>query len=109
MIIEITGVTNGNGPYDIYLCNWDLSGCFYISGVTSLPPVVTINSDNYFPNVGLLKVKIVDNYGCVELIDTPCEPTPTPSPTPTPTPSPTSPPILCSMSGYSFEINLISP
>ena len=105
MIIEITGVTNGVGPYDIYLCNWDLTGCFYISGVTSIPPNVFINSDNYFPKEGLLKVRIVDNYGCVDLIDSPCEPTPTPTPTATPTPTP----VLCSMSGYSFELNKITP
>ncbi len=89
MFIEISGVTNGTGPYDIYLCTWNLLSCFYVSGVTTIPPNIVVNSDNYFPNLELLKLKIVDNYGCVEIIETPCEPTPTPSPTPTATPTPT--------------------
>ena len=60
MLIEITGVTSGNSPYDIYLCTWDLSSCFFISGSTTIPPTVTINTDNYFPNNELLQIKIVD-------------------------------------------------
>jgi hypothetical protein len=82
MIIEITGVTNGVGPYDVYLCDWTLNGCFYISGVTNIPPTVTVDSDNYFPGLDQLKVKIVDNGGCVSIINTSCIPTPTPTPTP---------------------------
>ena len=97
MIIEITGVTSGTSPYDIYLCNWDLTSCFYISGVTNIPPNVYIDSDNYFPNLELLQLKIIDGIGCVFVDPQPCIPTPTPTPTstpkptltPTPTPTPT--------------------
>lgn len=75
MIIEITGVTNGVGPYDIYLCDSGLTGCFYVSGVTTIPPTITIDSDNFFPGVDTLKIKIVDNTGCVDIINSICSPT----------------------------------
>jgi hypothetical protein len=82
MIIEITGVTSGTSPYDIFLCNWDLTSCFYVSGVTAIPPNVYINSDNYFPNLELLQIKIIDGTGCVFVDPQPCTVTPTPTPTP---------------------------
>ena len=89
MQIQITGVTSGNSPYDIYVCNWDLTACFYVSGVTTIPPNITINTNNYLPSTNIIKVKIVDADGCVEIIEFPCGPTPTPTPTPVPTPTPT--------------------
>jgi hypothetical protein len=89
MQIQITGVTSGNSPYDIYVCNWDLTACFYVSGVTTIPPNININTENYLPTIGLIKVKIIDADGCIEIIEFPCEPTPTPTPTPVPTPTPT--------------------
>ena len=89
MQIQITGVTSGNSPYDIYVCNWDLTACFYVSGVTTIPPNININTENYLPTLGLIKVKIIDADGCIEIIEFPCEPTPTPTPTPLPTPTPT--------------------
>ena len=92
MIIDITGVTSGTSPYDIFLCDWTLTSCFYISGVTNIPPNVYIDSDNYFPNLELLQLKIIDGIGCVFVEPQPCIPTPTPTPTSTPTPTPTSTP-----------------
>ena len=88
MIIDITGVTSGSSPYLIYLCDWDLSSCFFITGVTTIPPIVQIDSNYYFPGLQLLKVKIFDRKGCFEIIDVPCLPTPPPNPTPLPTPLP---------------------
>ena len=60
MIIDVTGVTSGSSPYLIYLCDWDLSSCFFITGVTTIPPIVQIDSNYYFPGLQLLKVKIFD-------------------------------------------------
>ena len=88
MIIDVTGVTSGSSPYLIYLCDWDLSSCFFITGVTSIPPTIQIDSNYYFPGLQLLKVKIFDNDGCFEIIDAPCLPTPQPTATPLPTPLP---------------------
>jgi len=88
MIIDVTGVTSGSSPYLVYLCDWDLSSCFFITGVTSIPPTIQIDSNYYFPGLQLLKVKIFDNDGCFEIIDAPCLPTPQPTATPLPTPLP---------------------
>ncbi len=109
MLIEISGVTNGTGPYDVYLCTWDLLSCFYVSGVTTIPPNIVIDSDNYFPSLELLKLKIVDNYGCVEIIETPCEPTPTPTPTATPTPTPTPTPTATPLPCYCYTLEGLNP
>jgi len=92
MIIDITGVTSGTSPYDIYLCDWTLTSCFYVSGVTSIPPTIHIDSDNYFPNLDLLQIKIIDGAGCVFIEPQPCTVIPTPTPTATPTPTPTATP-----------------
>jgi hypothetical protein len=88
MIIDVTGVTSGSSPYLVYLCDWNLSSCFFITGVTSIPPTIQIDSNYYFPGLQLLKVKIFDNDGCFEIIDAPCLPTPQPTATPLPTPLP---------------------
>jgi hypothetical protein len=88
MIIDVTGVTSGSSPYLVYLCDWNLSSCFFITGVTSIPPTIQIDSNYYFPGLQLLKVKIFDNDGCFEIIDALCVPTPPPNPTPPPTPLP---------------------
>jgi len=37
MLIEITGVTSSQSPYAVFLCNSDLTSCFYVSGNTSIP------------------------------------------------------------------------
>ena len=94
MIIDVTGVTSGSSPYLIYLCDWDLNSCFFITGVTSIPPTIQIDSNYYFPGLQLLKVKIFDNDGCFEIIDAPCLPTPTSLPPPPPTPTPGCAPCL---------------
>lgn len=73
MLIEITGVTSGQSPYDVFLCNPDLTSCFYISGNTIIPPSVIIDTQNYFPNEFLLNLKIIDTNGCtfIKTIDCP--------------------------------------
>ena len=102
MIIDITGVTSGSSPYLIYLCDWDLSSCFFITGVTTIPPIVQIDSNYYFPGLQLLKVKIFDNDGCFEIIEAPCLPTPVPEPPP---PTPTACMDFCTY----WQITILNP
>jgi len=102
MIIDVTGVTSGSSPYLIYLCDWDLSSCFFITGVTTIPPIVQIDSNYYFPGLQLLKVKIFDNDGCFEIIEAPCIPTPTPNPPP---PTPTACMDFCTY----WQITILNP
>ena len=65
MIIEITGVTSGQSPYDVFLCNTGNTSCFFVSGTTFIPPVVIINAQKYFPNENTLLVKLIDTNGCI--------------------------------------------
>jgi hypothetical protein len=65
MVIEITGVTSGQSPYDIFLCNTGGTSCFFVSGNTNIPPSVIIDSENYFPNEEVLLVRLIDTNGCV--------------------------------------------
>jgi hypothetical protein len=72
MIVQITGTTGGLSPYDIFLCDSTLTGCFYVSGVTNIPTTVIINTESYFPNETFLYIKIVDSNGCVYLNNIDC-------------------------------------
>ena len=65
MVIQITGDTGGFEPYDIFLCDPTNVACFYISGLTSIPATVEINTESYFPNETVLYLKIVDTNGCI--------------------------------------------
>jgi hypothetical protein len=65
MILEITGVTSGQSPYDIFLCNTGGTSCFFISGNTFIPPNVLIDTQNYFPNEETLLLRLIDTNGCV--------------------------------------------
>jgi hypothetical protein len=65
MIIQITGDTGGLEPYDIFLCDSGNTSCFYVSGLTTIPNTVVIDTDIYFPNQVLLYLRIVDTNGCV--------------------------------------------
>jgi hypothetical protein len=65
MVIQITGDTGGFEPYDIFLCDPTNVACFYISGLTSIPATVVINTESYFPNETFLYLRIVDTNGCI--------------------------------------------
>jgi hypothetical protein len=65
MIIEITGVTSGQSPYDIFLCNTGGTSCFFISGNTFIPPNVEIDTQFYFPGEQTLLVRLIDTNGCI--------------------------------------------
>lgn len=68
MLIEITGVTSGTSPYNIYLCDSNNVGCFFITTVTSFLTPVVINSESYFPNSPAVYLKILDGALCEKLI-----------------------------------------
>lgn len=73
MIIQITGDTGGVEPYDIFLCDPTNTSCFYVSGLTSIPATVEINTDNYFPNETVLYIRIIDINGCLYSKEIDCE------------------------------------
>jgi hypothetical protein len=85
-INDITGQT----PYDIYICQSDGTGCFYMATITTTPYVFDIPPP-YDTSIEYM-LKVVDNNGCViagiEDVVTCTTPTPTVTPTPTPTPAP---------------------
>ena len=72
MIIQITGDTGGVEPYDVFLCDPTNTGCFYISGLTSIPGRVEIDSQYYFPNDIYVYLQIVETIGCVKLYPLDC-------------------------------------
>jgi hypothetical protein len=65
MIVEITGVTSGQAPYDIFICDSTNTSCFFVSGNTSVPPSVVFDTDNFFPYEQTLYVRLIDTNGCV--------------------------------------------
>lgn len=65
MVIEITGVTSGQSPYDVFVCDSTNTSCFYVSGMTYIPPSVIFDTEDYFPYEQVLYVKIIDTNGCV--------------------------------------------
>lgn len=73
MIIQITGDTGGLEPYDIFLCDPSNTSCFYVSGLTTIPATVEINTENYFPNEIILYIRIIDVNGCIYTKEINCE------------------------------------
>jgi hypothetical protein len=67
MLITITGVTSGNSPYNIYVCDSNNVACFYVTGVTTIPPSIIIDTDNFFPNAPAVNLKIIDGSMCEKI------------------------------------------
>ena len=67
MLIEITGVTSGTSPYNIYVCDSNNAACFFVTGVTSFSPSLVIDTDNFFPNLQAVYLKIIDGTLCEKL------------------------------------------
>jgi hypothetical protein len=65
MLIEISGVTGGQSPYDVFLCTTANTSCFFISGNTFIPPNIIIDSEDYFPGEDVLLLRLIDTNGCV--------------------------------------------
>ena len=97
MAIEVTiNSLTGTSPYDVYICQFDGTGCFYINTITSgeLPYVFDVPSP--YNTASAYCVKVIDNLGCVitGCKDLDVSPTPTPTMTPTITPTQTTTPTV---------------
>ena len=68
MLLEITGVTSGTSPYNIYVCDPSNTSCFFIATVGSFLPPIEINTESYFPNSPAVYLKIIDGTFCEKLI-----------------------------------------
>lgn len=60
--VTINSIT-GQSPYDVYICQSDGNGCFYISTITSTPYVFDIPSP-YDLSLSYM-LKIIDDNNCV--------------------------------------------
>jgi hypothetical protein len=64
MLIEITGVTSGQAPYDVFICNQANTSCFLVTGGTNIPPTLIFDTELYFPYEQVVTLKIIDLFGC---------------------------------------------
>lgn len=64
MTTEVT-INNivGQSPYDVYICQEDGTGCFYISTISSTPYNFQIPEP--FNNLNVYMLKVIDDKGCV--------------------------------------------
>jgi hypothetical protein len=60
--VTINNIT-GQTPFDIYICDSNGDGCFYISTISSVPYIFNIPPP--YDNLSSYMLKIVDNRGCV--------------------------------------------
>lgn len=66
MPVQVTlSSLSGTSPFDVYICQLNLTGCFYIDTITSgdIPYVFDIPSPYDIAESYCLKV--VDNQGCI--------------------------------------------
>jgi hypothetical protein len=62
LTITISSIT-GTSPYNVYLCEGDGTGCFYINQISSTPYTFDIPAP-YDTSTSYM-VKIVDAVGCI--------------------------------------------
>jgi hypothetical protein len=60
--VTINGIT-GQSPFDIYICQSDGTGCFYMTTISTMPYVFDIPSPQDTSLSYMLKV--IDNNNCV--------------------------------------------
>lgn len=60
--VTINGIT-GTSPYDVYICQSNGTGCFYISTITSLPYVFDIPEP--YNTATSYMLKVIDANNCV--------------------------------------------
>lgn len=58
----IDGIT-GQTPFDIYICQSNGTGCFYISTITTTPYVFDIPEP--YDNATSYQLKVIDGNGCI--------------------------------------------
>jgi hypothetical protein len=59
--VTINSIT-GQSPYDIYICQSNGSGCFYVTTITTTPYVFDIPSP--YDTSSSYMLKVVDDDGC---------------------------------------------
>lgn len=60
--VTINSIT-GQSPYEIYICQSNGSGCFYVTTITTTPYVFDIPSP--YDTSSSYMLKVVDAYNCV--------------------------------------------
>lgn len=60
--VVINSIT-GASPYDVYICQPDNTGCFYIATINSTPYQFDIPTP--YDNLDAYMLKIVDNFNCI--------------------------------------------
>lgn len=60
--VTISGIT-GTSPYDVYVCQPNGSGCFYVDTVSTIPYVFTIPQP-YDTSLAYM-LKIIDSQNCI--------------------------------------------
>jgi hypothetical protein len=64
MAVQVTIYSiTGQSPYDVYICQSNNTGCFYMTTITSLPYTFDIPSP--YNNASSYLLKIIDNNGCI--------------------------------------------
>lgn len=76
---------SGTSPFDVYICQFNLTGCFYIDTITSGDIPFTFTIPAPYDTAESYCVKVVDDQGCVISGCSVVNPTPTPTNTVTPT------------------------
>jgi hypothetical protein len=60
--VTISSIT-GQSPYDIYICQSDGSGCFYVTTITTIPYVFDIPAP--YDTSSSYMLRVVDANNCV--------------------------------------------
>jgi hypothetical protein len=60
--VTINSIT-GQSPYNLYICQSNGSGCFYVTTITTTPYVFDIPSP--YDTSSSYMLKVVDNNGCI--------------------------------------------
>ena len=88
--VTINSIT-GSSPFNIFICQSNGSGCFYVSTISSFPYIFEVPPP--YNTSGSYIVKAIDSVGCsITGFTYAPSPTPTPTQTPTPTLTPTNTP-----------------
>jgi hypothetical protein len=87
---------SGIPPYNIYVCDvYEINCILTLSGVSSVPPAITLSTPQTFYNAPSVVIKIIDSQNCVFKQTYTClTPTTTETNTPTPTITPSVTPTL---------------
>jgi hypothetical protein len=60
--VTIDSIT-GTSPYDVYICQPNGNGCFYITTISSVPYQFDIPEP--YDNSSTYMLKIIDSYNCI--------------------------------------------